>query len=278
MRFGYIGLGNIGAPMAEQLVQPGQALAVFDVVPAAMEAFRGKASLAVSPAELGGQADVIGICVRDDADVEAVVAGPDGLLNTMRAGLVAVHSTVRPSTIVALAEQAARHGVALIDAAVTGGPPGARQRQLICMVGGAAADVARARPLLDHYCGSIVHAGAAGAGMALKIANNLVTYIELVAALEAYRLADATGVDAALLDEVMAGNGNLTPSMRAFMQHRRRGVERMGAAGYRATQDALLILGEKDLSLAEQVAAEHGLALPLAAHTRRLFPASVMKA
>lgn len=277
MRFGYIGLGNIGAPMAEHLVAPGEAPLVFDAVPAAMAPFRGRAQLAASPADIGREADAVAVCVRDDADVRAVIEGEGGLLETMRGGVVAIHSTVRPSTVIDLARAAAAHGVALLDAAVTGGPDGARRKALTCMVGGAAADVARLQPLLDLYCSAVIHAGDAGAGMALKIANNLVTYVELLAALEGYRLAAASGLDPALLDEVMTNNGNLTPSMRAYMQHRRTGADRMGADGYRATQEALLILADKDLALAAEVAAEHGLALPLVESTRRHFPDAVMK-
>ena len=116
--------------------------------------------------------------MRHDADVTAVVSGPDGLLDTIRpGGIIAIHSTVLPKTIRALAETAEAKGVHLIDAAVSGGPAGAAARTLVTMVGGDAAILEQARPMLAAFSGTIVHAGAIGMGMALKLCNNLVTYM-----------------------------------------------------------------------------------------------------
>lgn len=276
VRTGYIGLGNIGAPMAHRLAEAGECK-VHDVSRSLAAAFASKATWAETPAEVGCAADLVAICVRDDADVRAVVAGPDGLLQTMTSGLIAIHSTVEPDTVIGLAAEAAQHGVSLIDAAVTGGPEAAARGELIVMIGGSAAEVETARPLLGAYCSNMIHAGATGAGMALKICNNLVTYIELVAALEAYRLADALGLDASMLDQVMRGNGNLTPSMDKFVQFRRSGAEQIGADAFRHTQEALVKLGEKDLDLAERAAAAAGVSPEAAIHVRRIFARSIME-
>jgi 3-hydroxyisobutyrate dehydrogenase-like beta-hydroxyacid dehydrogenase len=277
MKVGFIGLGMIGGPMAEQLAEPPFELTVHDAFPAAMARFKGKAHLAASPAELGKRADLVGICVLNDAQVQAVVAGPGGLLETMqKGGVIAVHSTVRSTTVRELAELAAAKGVDLIDAAVSGGPMGAKARNLVCMVGGSAEAIERARPLLKAYCGNIIHAGGTGAGLALKVSNNLVTYIELMSALEGYRLAEALGLDPDMLTSVMKDNGNLTTAMGLYMKYRRDLPGQMGAAGFRKTQLDLANLGEKDLDLALEMAAQFGVRLPTTEAVRKLMRDNIL--
>ncbi len=277
MRTAFIGLGNIGAPMAHRLCAVSSNTMVYDAVPAAMAGFGGSAKLAADPAEIGALADLVGVCVRDDDDVRAVVDGPRGLLRTMRGGVIAIHSTVRPSTVVALADCAADQGVSLIDAAVSGGADGAAKGALTAMAGGDPDVIAQARPLLDAYCAHVIHAGDIGAGMALKLCNNLVTYIELSAALEAYRLAEALDLDPELLSSVMTDNGNLTPSMRQYIGFRRTGAAQIGAEAFLATQKALVTLAEKDLALAGEAAAETGTAISVADHVRAQFERIVME-
>lgn len=278
MRVGFIGLGNIGAPMARRMVSAfGADASVFDAMPAALSGFEKEAALAASPAAMGGNVEIVGVCVRDDADVHAVVDGESGLLRTMRDGVIAIHSTVRPSTVRDLAQIAAKQGVALIDAAVSGGPDGAGKGALTAMVGGDPAALERARPMIASYCSDIIHAGATGAGMALKLCNNLVTYMELSAAVEAYRLADALGLDHEQLSAVMTNNGNLTPSMRQYIGFRRSGAEMLGKDAFLATQDGLVILGEKDLALALEAAAESGIAIPITEQVRTRFERVIME-
>lgn len=250
---------------------------VYDAVPAATEAFDGVARVAQNPADIGSRADIVGVCVRDDADVHAVVAGAQGLLSTMRGGIIAVHSTVRPSTVVDLADRAADQGVALIDAAVSGGADGAARGGLTAMVGGDAGVIEQARAMIDCYCSDVIHAGDLGAGMALKLCNNLVTYLELSASLEAYRLADALGLDHAMLTSVMTNNGNLTPAMRQFSGFRRTGPEQIGQDAFLAAQKALTILGRKDLALAGEAAAETGTPIPVADFVQKHFEEIVME-
>ena len=277
MRVGFIGLGNIGAPMARRLVSVFAGASVYDAVPAAMAAFEGEVGSASSPAVLGETAECVAICVRDDGDVRAVVDGEDGLLRTMRGGVIAIHSTVRPATVAELALRGADAGVAVIDAAVSGGPDGAAKGMLTAMVGGDAAALDRVRPMLEAYCSDIIHAGATGAGMALKLCNNLVTYVELSAALEAYRLAGALGLDHEQLTAVLTNNGNLTPAMGQFIVFRRNGEGQLGREAFLATQDALVTLGEKDLSLALEAAADSGTAIPVADHVRAHFERVIME-
>ena len=271
MRLGYIGLGNIGAPMAQCLVKSGAAVTVFDVAPQAAAPFASAATVAASPAQVGANADLVGICARHDTDVIEIVAGAGGLLETMTAGGIAIHSTVRPSTVKALAETAAAKGVVVIDAAVTGGADVAARGELTIMAGGAPEDVALLRPLMEPYSKAIIHAGALGAGMTLKLSNNLVTYMQLAAAVEGYRLAEAAGLDPAQLTEVMTNNGNLTPTMGAYIKGRKVWPEALGPERYRQSQLSLVDLAKKDMSLAEEVAAELGVALPGTTAIRTLF-------
>ena len=257
MKVGFIGVGNIGKPMAEQLARPPFELTVFDVSPAAREAFAGKARIAASPEELGRHCDLLGICGRHDADVTAVVTGADGLLNSLAPGsLVAIHSTVRPATVRTLAEIAAKKGVSVIDAGVSGGPMGAAARKLVSMVGGSAEDVERARPMLEAFSGTIIHAGGLGMGMSLKLCNNLVTYMQLLAAIEGFGLAIAGGLDPKVLRDVMAANGNLTTAMGQYEDFCETGPARMGRDAYLAFKDATAGLAEKDLDFALGFAAD----------------------
>jgi 3-hydroxyisobutyrate dehydrogenase-like beta-hydroxyacid dehydrogenase len=272
MKVGFIGVGNIGKPMAEQLAKPPFELTVFDVSPAAREAFAGKARIAESPADLGKTVEQVGICVRHDADVTAVLTGPNGLMETLAPGaIVAIHSTVRPATVRTLAEQAAAKGVTVLDAAVSGGPMGAAAKTLVSMVGGETEAVERVRPMLDAFSGTIIHAGGIGMGMSLKLCNNLVTYMQLLAAIEGFGLARAGGLEEKVLRDVMAANGNLTTAMGLYLDFCNTGPARMGQDGYLAFKDATAELGEKDLDFAIAFAADVGYPIKGSEKVRELI-------
>lgn len=276
MKVGFIGVGNIGKPMAEQLAKPPFALTVFDVSPAAREAFADTARIAESPADLAGNVDLIGICVRHDADVTAVLTGGDGLLQTAKPGtVVAIHSTVRPVTVRTLAEQASAKGVTVLDAAVSGGPMGVAAKKLVSMVGGEADAVEKIRPLLDAFSGTIIHAGPIGMGMSLKLCNNLVTYMQLLAAIEGFGLARAGGLDEKVLREVMANNGNLTTAMGQYLDFCNTGPVQLGQERYLAFKDATAELGEKDLDFAIAFAEDVGYPIPGSETVRQLIRAAL---
>ena len=262
MKVGFIGVGNIGKPMAEQLAKPPFELTVFDVSSAATDAFAGKAKVASSPAELGRDVEQVGICVRHDADVTAVVTGPDGLLQTMRPDtIIAVHSTVRPATVKTLAGIAKEKGVHLLDAGVSGGPMGAAEKKLVTMIGGDAEQVERLKKMVEAFSGTIIHAGGTGMGMALKLSNNLITYMQLQAAIEGVGLAIAGGLDEKVLREVMAGNGNLTTAMSQYLDFCATGPARLGQEAYLAFKDRTADLAEKDLDFALGFAKDVGVDL-----------------
>jgi 3-hydroxyisobutyrate dehydrogenase len=271
MKLGFIGLGHLGRRMAEAILAAGHEVTVFDVFPGAMTPFVGRANLAASPADLGRRADLVGVCVRDDKDVEDVLTGPNGLLAGLPKGsVVAIHATVRPFTVTSMAKIAAELSISVFDAAVSHSP-GPKAFRVTCMVGGDSDVIEKARPLIDTYSSKVIHAGGLGAGMSLKVSNNLVTYLQLLAVVEGYRLAKATGLDVALLTDLMQSNGNMTPSMAAYIQARTAGPAAFGTDAFVKAQTALEILAEKDLDLALESAKQCGVALPTTQAARQLF-------
>src|SRR5262245_33758101 len=144
-RVGFVGLGSIGQPMARRLLVGGLETTVFDLADSAVAALvAAGARGAASPRDVAAAADVIGVCVRDDADVRAVVLGADGLLAGAAPGsVVAIHSTILPRTVREVGAAAAARGVGVVDACVTGGPMGAERGTLTYMVGGDPAHLER---------------------------------------------------------------------------------------------------------------------------------------
>jgi 3-hydroxyisobutyrate dehydrogenase len=138
-------------------------------------------------------------------------------------------------------------------------------------VGGDPAVLERARPVLEAFSTAIVHAGPLGSGMVVKTCNNLVTFIEYTAAHESFRLAAANGVDPAVLRRVMTENGNLTPSMAAFIESRASGPVRLGQAEFAELQTRIGKLSEKDLDVALDLARDSGLTLAATKRVRALI-------
>jgi 3-hydroxyisobutyrate dehydrogenase-like beta-hydroxyacid dehydrogenase len=157
-------------------------------------------------AELGARSDHVGVCVLDDAGVREVVGA---LLATMRAGSrIAIHSTIHPSTCIALAQQAAERAVVIIDAPVSGGGPAAAAGTLTVMVGGEAAAVGAARPVFETFSGLIAHLGGVGAGQFAKLVNNSLMAANMALADAALGAGAALGLDrAALIELVKASSG-----------------------------------------------------------------------
>jgi 3-hydroxyisobutyrate dehydrogenase len=269
--FGFVGLGHIGAPMAYRLVASGHRTVVFDLREDACERLAAAgAQPARSGADLAAQADLIGICVRDDADVRRAVLGPDGLLAGAAPGtLLAVHSTILPRTAVALAATCRKRGVDLIDAAVTGGRGAAEDGRLCCMVGGDAALFERYRPAATCFASLLVHAGPLGTGAAAKLCNNLVLYMGYLAAAEATALADAAGVSREVLFAVTGSRGTFTPPMKEILEAR--GLALRGEPGIRDLLAPFADLAQKDLAQAIEHARELGVELPGTGRCRELM-------
>lgn len=268
---GFVGLGNIGRPMALRLAQLGVPLRVYDVAPGPVDELRAAGAHADrSVADVAAQVEVLCVMVRDDDQVREVLAEAVGAAGGRLT--VAVHSTVAPTTPVELAETAARHGVALVDAPVSGGAPGAADGTLAILVGGTDAAFAAVRPTLELLGSQVVHAGPIGAGTRFKLARNLMHFVAFTAATEAQRLAEAAGLDLRALGEVVRHTDAITGGPGAIMHRETTAPLAPGDFWYDVFEHVRL-LGEKDLGFALELADELGVDVPLARLAReRLGP------
>lgn len=270
---GFIGLGQIGAPMAGRLLDWPGGLHVYDIRPdAATSLVAHGATLAASVAEIGAACDVVSVMVLDDAQVRRVVAE---LLTTARPGtIIAVHSTIRAETAEELAPMAAAQGVDLLDVPVSGGFVGAHDGTLAAMVGGEREAYARAKPVLATWASVIVHMGPAGAGTRTKLARNLMHFIAFTGAGEAQRLAEAAGLDLRKLARVVRHSDSVTGGPGAIML-RDTTAPMAPDDQWREIFEHTRGLGEKDLALALELADGYGLDLPLAKQALEDFGTSL---
>lgn len=259
---GFIGLGQIGKPMAQRLLAWPGGLWVYDVATDAMrELAAGGATVAASVAEVADAVGLLCVMVRDDDQVRAVL---DEALPAAREGLVvAVHSTVSPHTPGELAELAAPHGVHVLDAPVSGGAMGAADGSLAILVGGSDHAFKTAREPLALMGSKIVHAGPVGAGTRMKLARNLMHFVAFTAATEAQRLAEAAGLDLVELGAVVRHTDTITGGPGAIM-HRATTAPLDPDDFWYGVLDHVRALGEKDLGFAIELADELGVDVPLA--------------
>ncbi|TDC90530.1 NAD(P)-dependent oxidoreductase [Saccharopolyspora aridisoli] len=261
---GFIGLGQIGAPMARKLLTWPDGLVVHDVrLEAVAKLVEGGARAATSPKEVARQAEVISVMVRDDAQVEEVVCGPDGLLAGAAEGTVlAIHSTIGEDTAPRLAELAALHRVAVVDAPVSGGAVGADRADLAVMVGGSEDAFRRCESVFERWAGLVVHAGEVGAGTRCKLARNLLHFVAFTAAAEAQRLAEASGIGLRELGEIVRHTDAITGGPGAIML-RGDTAQLDPSDGWYPILRNVSELGEKDLALALRLGERLGVELPL---------------
>ncbi len=206
MHIGFIGLGNMGAPMAHNLLKAGHQLSVFDLNAAAVENLVGAGALPVdSPTAIAqGNAELIITMLPAAAHVKSVYLGENGLIASSRAGVMLIDcSTIDPHSAREVAKAAAEHGNPMLDAPVSGGTGGAAAGTLTFMVGGSDADFDRAQPILAAMGKNIAHCGAAGNGQVAKVANNMLLGISMIGVAEAMALGVALGMDAKTLAGVI---------------------------------------------------------------------------
>jgi 3-hydroxyisobutyrate dehydrogenase len=249
MKVAFVGLGSMGAPQARLIARSGMQLAVHDSWPQALEKFQGLAELGSSPADAAQSAGVACVCVRDDQQVLDAVLGESGLAKGLADGaLLLIHSTIKIETLHHLAARLAPRGIALVDAPVSRTRRTDDDPFVFTMLGGTAADAERARPVVETFSTGVEHIGPLGAGMATKIANNMVTWVQIVIGGHASNLAAHYGVPPEKLRAVMEANGNLTPTMRAFLEGKVK-----APPGTNPDYDAFVTsqagIGEKDLAL-----------------------------
>jgi len=207
-RIGFIGLGIMGRGMTRNLLKAGQDVTVWNRTAARMDEFAAAgAKTAPSPADLAARCDVILVCVSDTPDVEQVLFGENGVGAGVKPGaLVVDHSTISPQKTVEMAKRLNAQGAAYLDAPVSGGSEGAAKGTLSIMIGGAAADVERALPVLQAYGKTITHVGGQGAGQMAKLVNQILVVVNQLAASEALLFAQSGGLDLAkTLEAVKSG-------------------------------------------------------------------------
>ncbi|GAA4821382.1 NAD(P)-dependent oxidoreductase [Nocardioides caeni] len=263
---GFIGLGNIGKPMALRLAQQQEAadleVWVYDVAPDPLaEAERAGARIAASVAAMAARSDVLCVMVRDDDQVREVLGEVLGVAGDRLT--VVIHSTVAPGTPAALAATAARHGVRVVDAPVSGGAMGAADGSLALMVGGEEEAFEAAEPVLRVLGSKVVHAGPIGAGTKFKLARNMMHFIAFTAATEAQRLAEAAGLSLKDLGDVVRHTDAITGGPGAIMHRETTAVLDPDDFWYGVFSN-VTSLGVKDLGFAIELAHQLGVEVPLA--------------
>ena len=260
-KLGYIGLGNMGAPMAKRLVEWPGGVTVFDVRTEAMTPLAELgASLADSVADVA-VADIISITVLNDKQVREVVG--ELAAHAKPGTVIAIHSTISPETAVELAADLLPKGIHVIDAPVSGGGGAADKGELAVMVGADREVYDRIKPAFKQFASMVIHAGEAGAGTRMKLARNMLTFTSYAAACEAMKLAEAAGIDLAQLGRVVRHTDALTGGPGAIMVRE----DMSTLAPEHWLHDAFTHtrgLGEKDLSLALALGEATGTELPLA--------------
>jgi len=254
-RVGYIGLGIMGRPMALNLLKAGYPVAVYARRPEAMVPLTEAGAVAcASPRAVAEQADVIFTNVSDTPDVEAVVLGPNGIVQGAQPGAVVVdHSTISPSATRRIAEALGERGVGMLDAPVSGGQQGAIDGTLSVMVGGPEALFRRVLPLLEVVGRNIVHVGDHGAGQVAKACNQVVIAQTIAAVAEGLLLATAAGVDPAKVRKALLGG---FAQSRVLEVHGQRMLDRNYTPGFTSR------LHQKDMRIVLETAHELGLPLP----------------
>ena len=250
---GVIGLGAMGGPIAHHLARAGLPVVVADLDQAAVQACVAAGMRAAgSPAELAAGSDVVLVVVATDEQVRGVCEGQDGVLASCRPGtVVLLCSSVRPDTCEAVAG-GAPEGVAVLDAALTGGVRGAEQGTINLLVGGDVAALDRVLPALGPWTGSVHHLGPLGSGQVGKTVNNLIHWAQISAITEALELGRRYGVDVPTLRRALMDGPTDSRTMRELEQ-------------MRFTWHA------KDLANAAAMAADVGLPLPVAETAREVM-------
>jgi 2-hydroxy-3-oxopropionate reductase len=260
----FIGLGVMGRPMALNLLGAGHDVVGVNRSPEkARHVVEAGGRAAPTVAEAVADADVIFTMLPDSPDVEDVVLGADGAFAAAREGALFIDaSTIRPDVSRAIAEAARTRGLRPLDAPVSGGESGAVEGTLSIMVGGEAADVEAARPILEVVGKSVVHVGPAGAGQTVKAANQLIVAGTIGLVAEALTLLSALGSDLEAAVEVLsgglAGSAVLDRKARAML-------DRAFDPGFRVD------LHHKDMGIVLAAAREAGVAIPLGAHAAQLL-------
>ncbi len=265
----FIGLGTMGRPMAERLIQAGHELRLTRVKPVSeyLVALGGKA--VATPAQAVQGADIAIIMVPDTPDVEAVLFGTDGIAGAVAPGTLVIDmSSISPVATRDFAARIAASGAHYLDAPVSGGEIGARAGTLTIMVGGQADQFDRALPIFEALGKNITHVGASGAGQVTKVANQIIVGLTIEAVSEAFLLAERAGVDLQKVRDALMGG---FAQSRILEVHGQRMIDGAFDPGF------TLRLHRKDLNVAMDAARSLDVALPNTASTVQLMNAALAR-
>ena len=268
---GFIGLGNMGAPMAANLVKAGHQVTGYDILPAAIAALAAAGGrAAASAAEAVAAGDVVITMLPAGPQVREVYLGNGGVLGRARNGALLVDcSTIDVETARAVAAAARAAGFDMVDAPVSGGTAGAAAASLTFMVGGEAAAFARARPVLDAMGRTIVHTGPAGTGQAVKICNNMMLAISMIGVCEAFTLAHKLGLTSQTLFDVVSKSTGQSWALTGYCPVPGPVPTSPANRDYAAGFTAAMML--KDLRLAQQAAGAAAAPTPLGGTAAALY-------
>ena len=268
---GFIGLGNMGAPMAANLVKAGHQVTGYDIVPAAIAALAAAGGrAAASAAEAVAAGDVVITMLPAGPQVREVYLGNGGVLGRARNDALLVDcSTIDVETARAVAAAAREAGFDMVDAPVSGGTAGAAAASLTFMVGGEAAAFARARPVLAAMGRTIVHTGPAGNGQAVKICNNMMLAISMIGVCEAFTLAHKLGLTSQTLFDVVSKSTGQSWALTGYCPVPGPVPTSPANRDYAAGFTAAMML--KDLRLAQQAAGAAAAPTPLGGTAAALY-------
>ena len=270
-KISFIGLGNMGGPMARNLLKAGHTVTGFDVAPAALQTHRAAGgAIARSAAEAARDADVIISMLPSGQHVRQIFMGAEGFNTIAGPGTLLIDcSTIDVEAARSLASEAKLVCLDMLDAPVSGGVGGAEAGTLTFMVGGSEAAFARAEPILRAMGKTIVHAGPSGNGQAAKICNNMILGVSMIAVSEAFALAEKLGLQPQKLFDISAKSSGQCWSLTSYCPVP--GLVQTSPANqdYKPGFSAALML--KDLKLAQLAAAGANASTPLGAEAAALY-------
>lgn len=270
-RIGFIGLGNMGLPMALNLVKAGHEVTGYDVNPQGVEKLKtGGGRAGKSAADLAAESEIVITMLPAGKHVRAVYLGDDGVIARAKSGMLLIDSsTIDVDSARAVAEAAEKKGLMMLDAPVSGGVGGAQAGTLTFMVGGPEAAFAKAQPVLSAMGKNIVHAGGAGAGQAAKICNNMILGISMIGVCEAFVLAEKLGLDAQKLFDISSKASGQCWSLTTYCPVPGPVPTSPANRDYQAGFTAAMML--KDLLLAQEAARAGGATTPLGAEAASIY-------
>ncbi|MBG3851013.1 3-hydroxyisobutyrate dehydrogenase [Xanthomonas sp. WHRI 8391] len=270
-KIAFIGLGNMGGPMAANLIKAGHQLRVFDLVPAARDAAAAAGAHAASSAhDTLADAEIVISMLPASRHVEGLYFGEAGILAQIPAGALVIDcSTIAPVTARKVAAAAQARGLAMLDAPVSGGTAGAAAGTLTFIVGGAAETLERARPVLQAMGKNIFHVGDNGAGQVAKLCNNMALGVIMAATGEALALGVAQGLDPAVLSQMMAVSTGRSWATEVCNPWPGVLPNAPASRGYSGGFGNDLML--KDLGLVAESAVQAGVSIPLGELARNLY-------